>query len=166
MMAESVHDLIEEVRKTGADVFMDAGRLKVSRVEVLSDGLVARIKANVSAISDHLGATEILPYDRTHGEILDSVLYKAQDFHDRVLSRPPAWDNPQLLHIQSRSADATLSTASRLQAANLAAKSDPNRQPSQKLLEAVARAEEAVRLVDEQRASRDAAARSAPGDAA
>jgi hypothetical protein len=154
-MVDRVSGLIEEVRRAGASISMDGDRLRITQTESLSEDLMARLRERASEIIDYLNV-EIVPRDRTHGEILDSVLYKAQNFHDLVLSRPPAWDNAQLLHIQSRSADVTLNTAGKLQAASLAARQDPNRQPSKKLLDAVARAEAVCAVVEEQRADRAA----------
>jgi hypothetical protein len=169
-MVDRVSVLIEEARQAGASISMDGDRLRIAQSESLSEDLMTRLKERASEIIDYLNV-EIVPRDRTHGEILDSVLYKAQNFHDLVLSRPPAWSNPQLLHIQSRSADATLATAGRLQAASLAAKQDPNRAPSPRLLSAAAEASEYCRRLEEQqaaKAARDAAriaAASPPDDA-
>jgi hypothetical protein len=188
-VVDDLQDLLEEVRVSGASLYLDTyhdSRLTLARARLMPTDLLDRVRSRTSDIADYLrdhdgvnvppnikprpsSLPASIPMDcppMSHGEMLDSTLFKAQSFHDAVLSRPPAINDPKLLYVQSRSADSVLNSAAKLQASSLAAKIDPNRAPSPRLLEAVARAEEAVKIVEQQRAARDAATLVPPDDAA
>ena len=146
MAVDGVRELVEEVRRSGATLCLDNDTLKVSSSESVPEELLARLRERMEDIAAYLGAVEFVPSEQmTQGEQLSRNLSRAMEFHAAVLAKPPAWGNPQILHIQSRSADTTLNAASRLQAANLAAKQDLNRVPSQRLLEAVERVDRELR---------------------
>jgi hypothetical protein len=132
-MSDAVRALISEVQSFGASLHLDDGRLRVASAELLPDDVMSRIRELANEIADYLGsAVEIVPPGRTHGEQLSLTLAKAQRFHDSLLSRPPALDDPRVLFVQSKSADATLSAAAKLQAASLTAQVEHNRMLSAK----------------------------------